>query len=91
MLDIHHCQYRGTAFYVEKQKVVEIFVESRVVVDAACFREDNPNEGWPYENEYSEKSSPLVKSNGLDPLDVKGEDLFICSPTVPGFSLVDKR
>jgi hypothetical protein len=33
----------GNAFYIETGRVVEIFIVSRVVVDAAYFREENPN------------------------------------------------
>lgn len=43
MIDIHLCAYEGKGFYIEKEKVVEIFIKSRVVVDAAYFREENPN------------------------------------------------
>jgi hypothetical protein len=43
MMDIHLCKYEGKAFYIEKRRVVEVFIKSRVVVDAAYFREENPN------------------------------------------------
>jgi hypothetical protein len=36
------------------------------------------------------RSSDSVKSNGLEPSEVKGDDLLICSPTVLGFSLGNK-
>jgi hypothetical protein len=75
------------------------------VVDAAYFREENPNyarpsikeseEGssWIFIDldEVSEKSSSSAKGNGMDPSEVKGDDLLICSPTVPGFSLDNSR
>jgi hypothetical protein len=106
MMDIHLCEYEGKAFYIEKEKVVEIFINSRVVVDAAYFREENPNyarpsikesdegSGWIYIDldDVSEKSSSSsAKANGMDPSEVKGDDLLICSPTVPGFSLGNRR
>jgi hypothetical protein len=111
MMEIHLCEYEGKAFYIEKGRVVEIFIKSRVVVDAAYFREENPNytrpsikesnrappppSGWTVINlvdfdEIDEEFS-LVKDNGTDPLEVEGDDLLICSPTLPGFSLGNSR
>jgi hypothetical protein len=43
MIDIHLYKYEGKAFYIEREKIIEIFIKSRVVVDAAYFREENPN------------------------------------------------
>jgi hypothetical protein len=43
IIDVHLCEYKGKAFYIEKERVVEIFIKSRIVVDAAYFREENPN------------------------------------------------
>jgi hypothetical protein len=37
MMDIYLYEYEGKAFYIEKGRVVEIFIKSRVVVDAAYF------------------------------------------------------
>jgi hypothetical protein len=103
MVDIHPCEYKGRAFYIEKEKVVEIFIKSRVVVDAAFFREENPNYARPSIkesdkgsicidlDEVSKISSSSAKGNGMDPSKVSGEDLLICSPTIPGFSLGDRR
>jgi hypothetical protein len=56
MMDIHLCEYKGNAFYIEKSRVVEIFVESRVVVDAAYFREENPKYTRPSIKESNESS-----------------------------------
>lgn len=105
MMGIHHCQYHGTAFYIQKEKVVQTFVKSRVVVDAPYFREENPNYARPSVKESdkgdglfiigddtsSAKPSSVVESNGMDPSEVKGDDLLICSPTVPGYSLGNKH
>jgi len=105
MMDVHLCEYEGKAFYIEKRQVIEIFIQNRVVVDAPYFREENPNytrpsikesdEGRPGYyiidfDEVAEKLSP-AKGPGMDPLEVKGDDLLICSPTVPGFSLGNRR
>jgi hypothetical protein len=47
MMDVHLCEYEGIAFYIKKGRVVEIFIKSRVVVDAPYFREENPNYSRP--------------------------------------------
>jgi hypothetical protein len=106
MMNIHLCQYEGKAFYVERGESVEIFVKSRVVVDPAYFREENPNyirpsikesdadsSVWIFMDldEVTEKSSSSGKGRGMDPSEVKGDDLLICSPIVPGFSLGNRR
>ena len=105
LLDVHHCQYQGMAFYMKKNRPVKLFVNSRIIVDAAYFREANPNyakasvdesnkksssdDGWLLfgDEDDSEKPTDSVKSNGIKPSEVKGDDLLICSPTVLGFSL----
>jgi hypothetical protein len=43
LMKVHHCQYRGMAFIVKKNRPTKIFVNSRIVIDAAYFREANPN------------------------------------------------
>jgi hypothetical protein len=95
------------AFYMKKNHPVKLFVNSRIMVDAAYFREANPNyarvsieesdessspPGWNIfgSGDDSEESSDAVKSNGMEPSDVKGDDILICSPTVLGFSLGNK-
>ncbi|KAH8772429.1 hypothetical protein F5882DRAFT_505893 [Hyaloscypha sp. PMI_1271] len=107
IIDIHLCEYKGKAFYIEKGQVIETFIKSRVVVDVAYFREENPNytrpsikesnrralPGWvilDLDKDNEEGPSP-AKGNGIDPLEVKGDDLLICSPTVPRFSLGNSR
>jgi hypothetical protein len=103
LTNVHHCQYQGIAFYMKKNRPVKLFVNSRIMVDAAYFREANPNYAkpsidkpdkerssrydWYGGDDDPPKSSNAVKSNGIEPLDVKGDDLLICSPTVLGFSL----
>jgi hypothetical protein len=93
------------AFYMKKNRPVKLFVNSRIIVDAAYFQEANPNyakvsidksnkesssiDGWMIfrDKDDSKKSSDSVKSNRMKPLEVKGDDLLICSPTVLRFSL----
>ena len=42
-MNVHHCQYQGMAFYMKKNRPVKLFVNSRIMVDTAYFREANPN------------------------------------------------
>lgn len=39
MMYAHYCEYKGKVFYVAKEKVFEILIKSRVLVDATYFRE----------------------------------------------------
>ena len=110
MMNIHPCEYEGKAFYIEKGQVVEIFIKSRVVVNAAYFREENPNytrpnikesnrglppplSSWTFIvlDEIDEEGVSPAKSNGIDLSEVKGDNLLICSLTVPGFGSGNSR
>ena len=89
---------------MKKNKPVEIFINSRIMVDAASFQEINAN----YTRPSIFKSSDSIdlwlivdaaSSNQIDESATKSsmdldaltdEDLLICSPTVLGFSLNDK-
>lgn len=104
LIGTQHRQYRGRAFQMKKKKPVEIFINSRIMVDAASFQEINPNYARP-----SIFKSPdcidlwlildAASSNQIDESAMKSsmdlgaltdEDFIICSPTVLGFSLNDK-
>ncbi|KAH6661627.1 hypothetical protein B0J14DRAFT_622151 [Halenospora varia] len=78
IMDVHLCKYKGKAFYIKKEQVVKIYIKSQVMIlfDLA---------------EVCEKSLSLAKGNGMDPLEVKGDDLLIYSLTVPRFSLGNRR
>jgi hypothetical protein len=96
---------------MKKKAPVKVVVDRRIMVDAAYFREANPNYARPSINDPDRagppappgvtwvvfgpedtrnRSSDSVRSNGMDPSEVKGDDLLICSPTVLGFSLGNK-
>jgi hypothetical protein len=106
-MNIHLYDYKGKAFYIEKGQVIEIFINSQVVVNMAYFREENPNYTRPSIkesnrgpppcwniidlNEDNKEGSSPAKGNGMDPSEVKRDDLLICSPTVPRFSLGNSR
>ena len=101
MLGIHHLQYHDNAFFVEKGEVVEVRVNSRIMVAAAFFRENNPNylrlrisglverrsliNGW-----FSEPEEE-VQNNGTEANKLKEDDLLLCSSTVRGWSFGNKR
>ncbi|KAN0106673.1 hypothetical protein V8E51_009549 [Hyaloscypha variabilis] len=87
--------------------MIESHLYDRVVINAAYFREENPTYTRPSIKESNrgrqtswiiigldeideEEPSP-AKGDGIDLLEVKGDDLLICSPTVPGFSLGNSR
>jgi hypothetical protein len=84
----HHRHCRGRAFYIEKDKVVQKFVDCRVVIDAAFFQELNPNNSRPRITEPI--GTDLILDNSLEALVLTEDELLICCPTVPGFSLGDK-
>ncbi|KFY48964.1 hypothetical protein V495_00869 [Pseudogymnoascus sp. VKM F-4514 (FW-929)] len=104
LIGTQHRQYRGRAFQMKKKKPVEIFINSRIMVDAASFQEINPNYTRPSIFKGSDSidlwlivdpassnqidESAMKSSMDLDAL--TDEDLLICSPTVLGFSLNDK-
>ncbi|KFY28793.1 hypothetical protein V491_00286, partial [Pseudogymnoascus sp. VKM F-3775] len=104
LIGTQHQHYRGKAFQMKKNKPIEIFINSRIMVDAAMFQEINPNytrpsifksansvELWLIGDTASSNKldeSAIESSINLDAL--TDEDLLICSPTVLGFSLTDK-
>ncbi|OWP06252.1 hypothetical protein B2J93_2490 [Marssonina coronariae] len=54
-------------------------------------KESSSLSGWTIlGSDDSEKSPDAVKKTGMEPSDVKGDDLLICSPTLLGFSLGNK-
>ncbi|KFY05238.1 hypothetical protein O988_00150 [Pseudogymnoascus sp. VKM F-3808] len=104
LIGTQHRQYRGRAFQMKKKKPVEIFINSRIMVDAASFQEINPNYTRPSIFKSSDSidlwlivdagsgnqidESTMKSSMDLDAL--TDEDFLVCSPTVLGFSLNDK-
>jgi len=42
-------------------------------------------------DEIDQEGSSATKGNGMDRSEVKGDDLLICSPAVPGLSLGNSR
>lgn len=96
MMGRQHRYYDGQAFFQSSSGPIRIPVKSRIMVDPELFRKTNPN----YPRLFTKKSdgnifcgkslSERVKSNGLNPDDLEGDDWLILSPTVLGFSLDNK-
>jgi hypothetical protein len=58
-MDIYLYKYEGKAFYIEKGRVIEIFIKSQVVIDVTYFREENPNYIKPSIKEFNGGPLPL--------------------------------
>ena len=99
----HHRQYHGQTFWKDdKGEIHNLFVNSRIIVDAAYFRRINPNYSRPRVEQSSWweglwESSALdgdkgdIKTSAVPPNELEVDDLLVCSPTVLGFSLNDKQ
>ena len=98
----HHVQYQGNAFFIEDGDYIQEPVDSRIMVDASCFRKVNPNYVRPHINELARPRSSNgwfiidtelddVKSNDHDPNTLSEDDLMICSQTVCGWSFGNKK
>ncbi len=59
LMSFHHCQYQGMAFYIKKNRPVKLFVNSRITVDVAYFREAN--------SKYARASIEESDKEGLSP------------------------
>ena len=98
-----HRQYHGQTFWKDdKGEIHNLFVDSRIIVDAAYFRRINPNYNRPRVEQSSWweglwESSALdgdkgdIKTLEVPPNELQVDDLLVCSPTVLGFSLNDKQ
>ncbi|KID73422.1 ATPase family AAA domain-containing protein 3C [Metarhizium brunneum] len=96
LIGAHHRQYIGTAFYVDKEgEIVKRHVKGRIMVDAVCFQEQNPNHPVPRVRNVRPRLSDIGpgETASLEHLDVaqlEEIDLLICSATVLGFCLGTK-
>jgi hypothetical protein len=97
----HYRKYEGQAFYKEKKEVRKFAVSGRVMIDAASFRENNPNYFFPSIDEKlledDDDSNSEDTPSGNDRVVTKGkagcppEELILCSETVYGFCFLTKR
>ena len=97
-----HRQYRGQAFWKDdKDEIRRLFVDGRIIVDAKFFRRVNPNYDRPqvdptswwdlWAGSDSNGREGDIKNSEVQPQELEDEDLLVCSPTVLGFSLNQKR
>jgi hypothetical protein len=95
LIGTHHCYCQGEAFFMEDGDPVRVSVDSRVMVDADFFWKMNPNYTRPRANLAgtrwaSPPGSNQVKCDEVELSELKEDELLICCPTVPGFSLDEK-
>jgi hypothetical protein len=57
LIGVHHCQYRGDAFYMRKGQPIKAPVNSRLMIDAVYFQEANPNYTGPRISESGRQGS----------------------------------
>jgi hypothetical protein len=98
----HYRMYQGQAFYRKKKEVKKFAVSGRVMIDAASFREKNPNyffpsiDEKPFEDDLDDDSHSEDRSSGNDGVVTKRkascppEELLLCSETVYGFCFITK-
>ena len=94
--------YQGQAFYRKKKEVKKFAISGRVIIDAASFREKNPNYFFPninekpFEDDPDDDSNSKDKSSGNDGVVTKRkafyppEELLLYSETVYGFYFTTK-
>ncbi|KAH6675957.1 hypothetical protein B0J14DRAFT_478246, partial [Halenospora varia] len=103
---VSHRHYNGMAFQMKKGMPVMISIDSRIIIDAAFFRQINPNytrpsitsaanyrsdnSGWVIIGDLSDSPADKDKIKSVDHDELKEDDFLLCSPTVLGFSLEDK-
>jgi hypothetical protein len=106
LIGTHHRYCCGKAFFMYEGDAILFPVNSRIMIDAAFFRKQNPNYSRPhitksvdwapdwdgFYNLCDLQSEPddQVQSNGKRPEELKENELLTCCPTVLGFSLSDK-
>jgi len=92
LLGVQYLQYHGNVFFMKKE-VIEVPVKSRIMVDAAFFRENNSNYVRPRISElierhslsaewYNFESEKLIKSNDAKSSQMNEDALLLCSSIV---------
>jgi hypothetical protein len=71
---MHHRHCCGSAFFINKNEVVKVSVDSRVMLDAAFFREMNPN----YARPKVDGSSSAIGSINLLGIRTSRKRMFEC-------------
>ncbi|KAH7000859.1 P-loop containing nucleoside triphosphate hydrolase protein [Ilyonectria destructans] len=96
LMGLHHRQYEGKAFFIDDEgEIVKRHIKDRIMIDAVCFQEQNPDHPFPQVRKV-EPRDPITGPIGslgladLDPSQLEENDFLICSPTVFGFCLGSK-
>lgn len=92
---------------MERSKLNRFPVNSRIMIDAALFRDVNPNyvgpridvlvrqnpsgSGWIIMGSEDISAQDRIKSNNIEPGTIVEDELLLCSSTMSGWSLSDKR
>lgn len=101
LMGTHHCNYKGLAYIQQAAGPFQFTVEGRIMIDAASFKEKNPNYGSQRITKssdaivyiFTDQDSDMkqdqkgISSKALVPSEMRDEELLLCSPTVLGFSL----
>jgi hypothetical protein len=58
-MSVHHCHYQGIAFYIKKNHLVKLLVNSWIIIDVIYFQEANLNYAKASINEPNKESSSL--------------------------------
>ena len=56
-MGVHHYDYEGFAFFIQKGRPVKVYVKSRIMIDASSFKQIQPNYDSPKINEASYRES----------------------------------
>ena len=106
LIGAHFRRYEGHGFYIAKKEVKKFPVSGRVMVNAASFREKNPNyffprvddkpskgRRWLYstEDDSGDDSSEIGREVKTQKIPCSTEDLLICSETIYAFCFQRKR
>ena len=95
----HHRQYQGQTFWKDEKGIIHNwFVSGRIMVDAVFFRRINPDynrprveQSWWADFLGLDEAEHNIKNSNVSPDELSDHDLLVCSPTVLGFSLDDKK
>jgi hypothetical protein len=92
-MGVRHMQYDELVIYQNNDSTEKLHVNSRVMIDTAFFKENNPMFPSRKHDTHKPKSgvfgfkSASIKGTVLDSNKMKESDLFICSHLVYGFVL----
>ena len=98
--DHRHCQ--GIAYYMRNDQPVQVTVNSRIMLDPEFFREMNPNYRRPcieenrsqsvfFDMDDAKERSNIINGRSSKAAELAPDELLICCPTIPGFSLDSKQ